>query len=147
MEKIIVSSLPVFDEIPAGWGVIKGTLTAPCGYEFINNRKSRFSHEYQQGLVKCVSEPQKAPEEIVLSSSSDKSASSSIFTPDETEKGFGGCFSDEPELPGKLNQLAREETKLRLLRDIAADIVVCKMEGWDYKCYLHELKAEIERFL
>ena len=50
-------------------------------------------------------------------------------------------------MPKKLNRLAREEMKLMLLRDIARDMTVCMVEGWDYKDYLRELKKEIERFL
>lgn len=53
-------------------------------------------------------------------------------------------FDDTPELGEKLNRLAREEMKLRLLRDIHTDITVCKLEGWDYHGYLDELQELIE---
>lgn len=56
-------------------------------------------------------------------------------------------FSDEPGLSERLNRLAREQMKLRLLQDIQTDITICKLEGWSYKPYLHELVSEIERFL
>ena len=39
-----------------------------------------------------------------------------------------------------LQRLAREQLKLRLLADIACDIQICKIEGWQYKEYLLELK-------
>ena len=39
-----------------------------------------------------------------------------------------------------LNRLAREQTKERLLLDILFDINVCRLEGWDYKEYIHELQ-------
>lgn len=45
-----------------------------------------------------------------------------------------------------LNRKAREELKLRLLADIRLDIEVCKIEGWDYLEYLHELKDLIGGF-
>lgn len=45
-----------------------------------------------------------------------------------------------------LNRKAREELKLRLLADIRFDIEVCKIEGWDYLEYLHELKELIGSF-
>lgn len=47
----------------------------------------------------------------------------------------------------KLNQLAREQLKFRILNDIRFDIEVCKLEGWDYKNYLIELKTLIDEFL
>lgn len=51
---------------------------------------------------------------------------------------------DTPESRWKLNQLAREQMKLRLMRDICFDINVCRLEGWDYKSYLNELQSMIE---
>ena len=47
----------------------------------------------------------------------------------------------------KLNQLAREKMKLRLLADIRLDIEICKIEGWNIKEYLKELNKLIESFL
>lgn len=146
MEEITVSSLPVFDEIPAGCFVVRGALTVPCGYELISNGKSRFSRQYQNGVVKCKSTLQRSSANIP-SISSDKPVTSSALPKDKCEKQPGICFSDEPEMPKKLNRLAREEMKLMLLRDIARDMTVCMVEGWDYKDYLRELKKEIERFL
>ena len=46
-----------------------------------------------------------------------------------------------------LNQLAREQMKLRLMQDIRMDISVCQLEGIDYKPYLKELKEIIDGFL
>lgn len=56
-------------------------------------------------------------------------------------------FKDDPGMAEALNRLAREEMKMRLLRDIRADISICQLEGWDYKEYLQELKQEIDEFL
>lgn len=46
-----------------------------------------------------------------------------------------------------LNRLAREKMKLKLLQDIRVDIEVCKLEGFDYKEYLKEIKDIIDSFL
>lgn len=46
-----------------------------------------------------------------------------------------------------LTQLAREQSKYRLMCDIRVDIEVCILEGWDYKEYLEELKDIIDGFL
>lgn len=46
-----------------------------------------------------------------------------------------------------LNTLAREQLKLKLLTDLRMDIEICKLEGWDYKQYLFQLKDIIDCFL
>ena len=51
------------------------------------------------------------------------------------------------EIGQALNQLAREQMKLRLMQDIRVDIEVCKLEGINYKDYLLELKDMIDGFL
>lgn len=55
--------------------------------------------------------------------------------------------NDNKEIAWKLQTLAREQMKHKLLCDILQDISVCKIEGWDYKNHLIDLKNEIERFL
>lgn len=44
-----------------------------------------------------------------------------------------------------INRLAREQMKLRLLADIAVDLQVCQLEGYDPSTYLDELLGEVER--
>ena len=46
-----------------------------------------------------------------------------------------------------LNQLARKKMIYKLLQDIRVDIEVCKLEGFDYKPYLLEIKDIIDGFL
>ena len=41
----------VFAEMPKGWGVIKGAMTAPRGSVWISNQKSIFSGEKKRGLL------------------------------------------------------------------------------------------------
>ena len=59
----------------------------------------------------------------------------------------GYRFEDAPEMAALIQRLAREEAKYRLLRDIQADIAVCRLEGWDYRAYLLELKEMLDDFL
>lgn len=56
-------------------------------------------------------------------------------------------FSEDKETAKALNDLARHELYLRILQDIRADIEVCKLEGWDYKAHLLNLKKMIDGFL
>jgi hypothetical protein len=46
---------------------------------------------------------------------------------------------DTPETRSKLNDLAREQLKLKLLIDISIDIEICKLENWDYKTYIIQI--------
>ena len=43
-----------------------------------------------------------------------------------------------------LNRLAREEMKIRILRDIRIDLTVCELAGFDRREYLNELKELID---
>lgn len=40
-----------------------------------------------------------------------------------------------------LNQLAREQMKLKLLADISVDLVVCELEGIDPAVYTQDIRA------
>ena len=42
-----------------------------------------------------------------------------------------------------LNQLAREQMKLKLLADIRVDLTVCEIEGWNPREYLRDLHQVI----
>jgi hypothetical protein len=41
--------------------------------------------------------------------------------------------------PRKLNELAREQMKTRLLADILIDMEICKLEGWDVTEHLYDV--------
>lgn len=49
----------IFTTMPDGWTEIKGAMTAPVGYIWICNNKSRFSGEYEQALLKIREEDEK----------------------------------------------------------------------------------------
>ena len=48
----LLNQVPVYDSMPDGWKEIRGAQTAPNGYVWIWNRKSIFSPEYRQALLK-----------------------------------------------------------------------------------------------
>ncbi len=48
----LLTTVPVFEDIPRGWSVIKGATTAPRGYVWVSNNKSHFGGERKQALVK-----------------------------------------------------------------------------------------------
>lgn len=41
----------IFDAMPDGWVITEGATTAPAGFIWINNGKSRFGGEYAYGLL------------------------------------------------------------------------------------------------
>lgn len=56
IEKFIIpinsnTKYPVYKTIPKGWVVDYGGLTAPKGYRWINNNKSRFDKERKSGFI------------------------------------------------------------------------------------------------
>lgn len=139
------SQVQYFDEIPFGWMPIKGAMTAPVGYEWISNGKSRFSADYRIALVKEVQKKEKSIKIPITRMNIVQKHTAEEEKQQEKQSGFR--FSDEPGINEQLNRLAREEMKLRLLKDIAADITICKMEGWEYNEYLRELQQLIGSFL
>ena len=44
-----------------------------------------------------------------------------------------------------LNRLAREQMKLKILKDISMDMQICKLEGWNITEFIDELIRELER--
>ena len=44
-------TLPPFADLPHGWVFDEHATTAPRGYKWANNGKSRFSPDYEQALI------------------------------------------------------------------------------------------------
>ena len=53
-------------------------------------------------------------------------------------------FERSSDMAQTLNRAAREEMKLRLLRDVRADLVVCELEGFDKSEYINQLIGLLE---
>lgn len=52
-KKINGKDYPVINgELPKGWARIEGSLTAPKGYTWVSNNKSRFSSERKSAIIK-----------------------------------------------------------------------------------------------
>lgn len=56
-------------------------------------------------------------------------------------------MSDKEFPSSKLNILAREQMKTKLLTDILIDMQICKLEGWDIMQYLIEIKSLIDSII
>jgi hypothetical protein len=46
-----------------------------------------------------------------------------------------------------LNELARNQMIDKLLTDIAKDLTICQIEGWNYRGYLYRIKDIVDEFL
>lgn len=56
-DKLMVKKeIPIYDSLPEGWRIKEGANTAPRGYVWIWNVKSRFGGEYRHGLMKIRKE-------------------------------------------------------------------------------------------
>ena len=49
-------------------------------------------------------------------------------------------YIKDKETAKRLNELSREQMKLKLLTDINIDLQICKIEWWNKKEYLLDLK-------
>lgn len=47
--------IKTFDSLPDGWQYLDGVTTAPHGYRWASNGKSRFSAGYRHALVRVES--------------------------------------------------------------------------------------------
>lgn len=47
--------IKILDSLPKGWKWLEGATTAPNGFRWANNNKSRFSVEYRHALVRVES--------------------------------------------------------------------------------------------
>jgi len=53
-------------------------------------------------------------------------------------------FFNDKDTTKALNRLCREQLKLSILKDLSADLVVCKLEGWNMQDFPNELKELID---
>lgn len=44
--------IKVLSKLPEGWVYIAGAMTAPSGYKWASNNKSRFGGQYEHALIK-----------------------------------------------------------------------------------------------
>ena len=61
--KRIMLTYPKLDKLPQGWVYTKGATTAPKGYRWANNNKSRFEPGYKHALIKVGEQDEKRTKE------------------------------------------------------------------------------------
>lgn len=60
---------------------------------------------------------------------------------------MSNILDNHPDSPRRLNQLAREQLKLKLLNDVLMDMEICKLEGWDIIEYVKDLIDSLSSLL
>ena len=50
--KKLLDCVNIYEAMPEGWSFVEGATTAPKGYRWIHNNKSRFSGERKTGFLK-----------------------------------------------------------------------------------------------
>jgi hypothetical protein len=121
----------VLDCLPEGWRIDKTAGSPYPASVFATNGKSILSGKQKRAIVKIAATPlPKIQYETVK-----------IGKPQEAPTPQP---INQPELAKTLNELARETFKMQILKDILFDLTVCRIEGWDKKEYINQIKALIE---
>jgi len=119
----------LLDELPDGWRVENSAGSPLFGYVFISDGKS-ILYGGKRALLKI--EPQKPVDQPQKS------------TKPITQTSCGAAKQPiDQNYRMTANILARKKFEERLLLDIRADLMVCKLEGWSKTEYLSELMSLI----
>ena len=121
----------VLDCLPSGWQIDKYAGSPYASSVFATNGKGILSGKQKRAIVKINPEP--------LPKTQYKTVE--IEKPQKTPKSEP---INQAELAKTLNELARQTFMLSLLKDIQFDLTVCKIEGWDKKEYINQIKSLIE---
>ena len=121
----------ILDEIPDGWVIDKTAGSPLASSVFITNGKSPISGQQKRAILRMRP----------IGGTGDKP---SIDHPKQSNKEDCTDSEEDPPFPAKsVNDLARLKFKEQLLKEIMFDLMVCKIEGWDKKEYINELKELI----
>lgn len=135
MKRETYKSWPLFEDMPNGWRIDKTCGSPLAGYVFISDGKSIIN-----GGKRALLRVRKAQMQISFDSPAiskmETAEASSVMEP-AAEK------SEQPYPARTVNELAREQFKLRLLNDIRCDLIICELEGWGKMEYINEIRRLI----
>lgn len=123
----------LYDEPPEGFVIDRKTGSPLFGYDFYTNGRSIFN-----GGIRILV----------------KSGTSTVCER-ELEHRFAGELKHKDKSPKqdpmkdvdirrKVNSLAREKFKVKLIQEIEFDLMICRLEGWDTASYVQDLKSLID---
>ena len=117
----------IVDSIPQGWVIDRlSDSPLPCSV-FITNGKSPLKGQ-KRAILRVTSKPHS-------------------FVTGQFEFNKEEVTNDIPFPAKTINELARKRFQEQLLKDILCDIVICKLEGWNEKEYIEELKKLMNSIL
>ena len=121
----------ILENIPEGW-IIDNTAGSPIkNTVFITNGKSVFNGQ-KRALLRVKPEIKETQTHTETKPNKEKEVIESV---------------DIIEFPAKkVNELARKRFLEQILKDIMFDLTVCKIEGWDKKEYIKEIRKLINSF-
>jgi hypothetical protein len=127
------SHLEHFEEMPDGWRFDHSWGSPESGYEPICNGKSVLNGG-RKGLLRV----EKSNCQPILDCSK-------RIAPKPTVEKAQPTSEDRADVARVMNELARAKFKERLLQDLIADLMVCKIEGWSVEKYITDLKTLIDQ--
>jgi len=116
----------VYESLPDGWKIDNTAGSPLSGYSFCNNGESILNGG-KRALVKVHRPEHHHPKYPGVQCPETKKAQP--LTKDDRRV---------------MNDAARAKLKENLLKDITVDLMICKIEGWDYRQYIAELHALID---
>lgn len=122
----------LYNEAPEGYKMDKHTGSPVSGYDFYTDGKSILNGG-KRILVKSHASPINniLPDPPLMQyRSKEKELKQDPMKCTDTRK--------------KVNTLARDKFKVKLLEEIKIDLIMCELEGWDAKNYINELKSLID---
>lgn len=122
-----------FETMPDGWSIDKTWGSPEYGWQPIHNGRSVLNGG-RKGLLRVMPAAKHAKDEVRVA----------VATVATKERLQDLSVDEVQAIAETTNRLARERFKEMLLKDLLIDLQVCRMEGWDYKQYVTELKMLID---
>lgn len=118
----------IFNEIPSGWRIDKTVGSPLTRHVFITNGKSILNGGKRALLFVRPAKTDAVPQAIKQYTEASK-----IKTKQNIDTGYRRTVND----------LARFKFQEKLLKDILVDLMICELEGWCKKEYIHQLQSLI----
>lgn len=126
-----------FETMPDGWSIDKTWGSPEYGWQPIHNGRSVLNGG-RKGLLRVKPIPVDPVRDGIKNNDHDRLASvrTACCPPPSVD--------EVQAIVETTNRLARERFKEWLLKELLFDLQVCRIEGWDFKQYVTELKMLID---
>lgn len=124
-----------FETMPDGWSIDKTWGSPEYGWQPIHNGRSVLNGG-RKGLLRVKPTAKHAKDEVTVAVA--------VATVATKERLQDLSVDEVQAIAETTNRLARERFKEWLLKELLFDLQVCRIEGWDFKQYVTELKMLID---